>query len=68
MLIGNETRQHYLKDAAIYVLTMSVIDVVDRVRLLTKMLQILFSNVMKVFGGREEGPRNTIYTEGTVRI
>jgi hypothetical protein len=51
-----------------YVLATSVIDVVDRVGLLAKMLQILFSDVMKVFGGRGEGPRNTIYTEGTVRI
>jgi hypothetical protein len=46
-----------------YVLATSVIDVVDRVGLLAKMLQILFSDVMKVFGGRREGPRNMIYAE-----
>jgi hypothetical protein len=68
MLVGNETRQHCLKDAAMYVLATSIIDVIDRVGLLAKMLQILFSDVMKVFRGRGEGARNMIYTEGYVRI
>jgi hypothetical protein len=63
MLVGNETRQHCLEDAAMYVLATSVIDVVDRVGLLAKMLQILFGDMMKVLGGGREVPRNMIYTE-----
>jgi hypothetical protein len=46
-----------------YVLATSVIDVVDRVGLLAKMLQILFGDMMKVLGGGREVPRNMIYTE-----
>ena len=63
MLVGYETRQHCLEDAAMYILATSVIDIVDRVGLLAKMLQILFGDVMKISGGRREGPRNMIYTE-----
>ena len=38
MLVGNETRQHCLEDAVMYVLDTSVIDVVDTVGLLAKIL------------------------------
>ena len=63
ILAGDEMRQHCLEDAATYILATSVIDVVDRVGLLVKMLQILFSDVMKVFGRRGEGPGNMVYTD-----
>jgi len=55
MLIGNEMRQHVLKDSAMDELAASVIGVVDRVGLLPKVQQILFSDVTEVFGGRGKG-------------